>query len=559
MWRAALACCALLAIYGALSFFNDSKGFLGTDTGAKVASLRAMVHNGGFDPDVGYWAQAWDPEGKLHPLYQSVRFGDRWVAVTTLPALYAGYPLYRLGGYRLALLVPMLGSVAAALAARGVVRRISPHGKGAWLAFWLIGLASPLTIYALDFWEHSLGAALMAWAILWLFDFADHGGALRALASGAAMGLAATMRTEALVYATVGYGLVALLLIARFDVRRLMTSAVAVGVGFGLVWTGNLLLERATVGEAIRATRAERILAGREGEDPNTLPARQREALVTAFSLEPSLDAGPAVAGAIAAGSLGLGLFLIARATRARWAMALLAAGSALYILRVAQGPGFVPGLFAAAPVAVAGIVFGVQTPAARRMVGVALLSLPLVWAFQFRGGAPPQWGARYLLTSSLLLSAVGAAGLVRAPRWAQAAVVGLAATMTGLGLAWLSVRSHDVARAAEALNRRPEPVLVSRLAFFVREGGGVYGTIGDRRWLTAQSTPRFAEAVRVLECAGVGRFGAVQLDETPRGPRRIGPYRRRSTDRVRFFSDLDLQIVRYEDATRWRGSKRRC
>ena len=119
-----VACALLLAVYVALSFLNDPHGYLGTDTGGKVATLQVMDHRGHLDPDVGYWAAPWDPAGRLHPLYYTSHLGHRWVNVTTLPALYLAYPLFRAGGYRAALLVPMLGSVLAALAARALARRL---------------------------------------------------------------------------------------------------------------------------------------------------------------------------------------------------------------------------------------------------------------------------------------------------------------------------------------------------------------------------------------------------------------------------------------------------
>src|SRR4051794_34933714 len=103
------ACMILLAVYMGLSLLNDPRGYLGTDTGGKVATLQAMDEHGGLNPDVGYWAEKWDPTGRLHPLYYTSHLGDKWVNVTTLPALYVAYPLYELGGYRGALLVPMLG------------------------------------------------------------------------------------------------------------------------------------------------------------------------------------------------------------------------------------------------------------------------------------------------------------------------------------------------------------------------------------------------------------------------------------------------------------------
>src|SRR5688572_14773608 len=115
--------------------------------------MRVMAERGRFDPDVGYWAEPFDREGRLHPLGLTTRTSSgKWVNVTTLPALWVGWELYRLGGYRASLLVPMAGSIAAALAGLALLRRLGVASDGwAWGGFWLLALASPLTIYALDF------------------------------------------------------------------------------------------------------------------------------------------------------------------------------------------------------------------------------------------------------------------------------------------------------------------------------------------------------------------------------------------------------------------------
>ena len=138
-----------------------------------------------------------------------------WINVTTLPMLEAAKPLYDVGGYRLALLWPMLGAVLAAFAVRDVARQLGDDDAG-WLAFWVTGLASPIAIYALDFWEHSLGAGLMvaAFALLlrvvrgsraWWLPFARRRGARAA----------ATMRTESFVAALTFVGGTCLFLLVR--------------------------------------------------------------------------------------------------------------------------------------------------------------------------------------------------------------------------------------------------------------------------------------------------------------------------------------------------------
>ncbi len=96
--RPVVASLVLFAVYFGLGLLNDPHASLGVDTGSKVATMRMMERNGGVDPDVGYWAARFDPSGRFHPLYQTHRLDQKWIAITTLPMLDAAYPLYRLGG-----------------------------------------------------------------------------------------------------------------------------------------------------------------------------------------------------------------------------------------------------------------------------------------------------------------------------------------------------------------------------------------------------------------------------------------------------------------------------
>ncbi len=105
--RPLVAGLVLVAVYVVLSFAMDSAGFLGTDTGGKVATVKVMSERGDFDPDIGYWASQWDPEGRVHGLYYTSKVGDRYINVTSLPMVLAARPLYDVGGYRATLLLPM--------------------------------------------------------------------------------------------------------------------------------------------------------------------------------------------------------------------------------------------------------------------------------------------------------------------------------------------------------------------------------------------------------------------------------------------------------------------
>lgn len=601
--RPFVAVAVLLGVYVVLSFANDPGGFLGTDTGGKVATLRAMEAAGRLDPDVGYWAERWDPEGRLHPLYYTLRKGDRWVNVSTLPALYAGYPLYRLGGYRLALLVPMAGSVLAALGARALARRLG--GGDGWSAFWLVGLASPLTVYALDFWEHSLGAALVVWAVVLLVDASTPpirrsrgntpparwvipsgialGGYRRALAAGALFGIAATMRQEALVYAA---GAAVVTVWALLTLRRMVVPALAVcsalAAALVIPLAANLALERVTVGSDIRGARATGTASG-AGDD---LATRVQEGALTALALDPDLEVGSWLVGAAAVALIAVTVRRAGGGRREDLGLARVAFGGAvaLYGVRAAGGLGFVPGMLAATPIAAVGLAapggvgWRVLTGAGggadleggeRRLerrslvLGVAVLAVPVVWAFQYPGGASPQWGGRYVLPSGLLLSVLGAVALSRLARWARTALVALAVGVTLFGLAWLSVRSHQVARAAAALEQRSEPVIVARWAHLAREGGAFSGTVHDRPWLTAVSDDDLTRAGEIVRLAGLSRFAYVdvidadavagQVDERDAGipaPPAVEGFAARAEERLPWISGLHLRVVTYERVT---------
>ena len=537
-----MACALLLGAYLALSLLNDPRGFLGTDTGAKVATLQVMSDRGRLDPDVGYWAERWDPGGRVHPLYNTGRLGDRWVNVTTLPMLYAAHPLHRLGGYRLALLLPMLGGVLAALAARALARRLS-DGDG-WGAFWVVGLASPITVYALDFWEHSLGVAAMAWAVVVLLDVAE--GRRRwpwALGAGLLVGGAATLRTEALVYGLVAVGLACLwLVIGGRRIGAAVGAGAAAATGLAGPLLANVVLEDATVGHAIRSERAAGTAVAAVSTTGGAAGSRVEEAVLNAAALHPALEAMSYLLGAAL---LGLLTFAVVRAARPGDAgpAVLAAAGvAALYLIRFLDGLGFVPGLVAATPVAVAGVVLGWWSAASRYVVGVGLLALPIVWGTQFQGGAAPQWAGRYLLTSGLLLGVVGLRALPRLRAWARRGLLGLAAAVTAFGLVWTSSRTHDVARASAALNRS-EPVMVSRIGHLVREGGAFYG---DRRWLTAATKADEQYAADVVARSGARRFGLVQFAD--REAPDIGGWTAVGRpEPLEFLPDVHLEVVLYE------------
>ena len=540
----AVACVALLMIYFGVSLvFNDARGTLGTDTGGKLATLRMMERNGGLDPDLGYWAETRDPQGLLQPLHYTYRVGDKWVNVTTLPMLDAAYPLYLVGGARAVLLLPMFGAVMCALAAAALARRVG--GGDGRAAFWIIGLATPVAIYALDFWEHTVGLALMLWAAVIMLDIVERRAGWRgALAAGGLFGLAATMRTEALVYLVVSVGLGCLVMLVRDrSLLRPLSIGICALVGTGLVQVLNRLLEQATLGTDLRGSRVAGTATGTGG----AMGTRVKEAFTTTIGLgfsgmRPSAEwiVGGAVALMIAAGA-----WLLTSIDRRRVVAGtvLVVVAAVVYLDRFSQGVGFVPGLLAASPLAAVGIVLAWRAPRLRFLGAVAVAALPIAWLSQFSGGADPQWGARYVLMSGTLL-AVGGYVVLRDHKRALVSVLVVAGLVTGGGVAWLSVRSHTVADGMATILARHDEMLISRQPHMLREGGAFYDV--DRKWLTATTGVELREAVKIARDSGVREFALIGAADQP-APASVGGYARGGRQLVPFIRpDVKLGVVTY-------------
>ncbi|MET0903344.1 MAG: hypothetical protein ABWZ52_08895 [Acidimicrobiales bacterium] len=504
--RPVFAAAALLLVYAALSLLTNPGGYLGTDTGAKIATLDVMAERGTARPGLGYWAEDYDPEGVLHPIYDSRPVDGDWVHVTTLPMLEAGLPLYALGGYRLALLLPMLGAVGAAFGARALATRDSGERAG-WVAFYTVGLLSPMVLYALDFWEHAPGVACIVGATALLAGIVDGDRVLaRALGAGALLGLAATMRTESFTYALVAVGLCSAITLATHrSLRRSIMIGLLCIAGFAVPWLGNQLLESQLGGNS----RAGRV-GGAAGRGASRVTERLQEAVITLLSTR-STDVATVLVGGGLFALLVAAAVLASRHRRNHLVIPLLGLAALLQVATLAGGLGFIPGMVAAAPIVVVAVLTPGPTVGARYTLAVALIALPLVWAFQLLGGAGPQWAGRYALTSCILLVALGAAQLTRATRALRLGLFTLSALVTISGVAWLSYRSHEVDSFFERLVDRPEDVVISRNGFFLREGGAAYS---DRLWLTAVSDQQLEHAVEVVAESGHSTFAVI--DRTP-------------------------------------------
>ncbi len=80
------------------------------------------------------------------------------------------------------MLLPVLSVVLAAYAARRLSRWAS--GGDGWLAFWFVGLLSPVFFYGADFWEHAPALALALLAVALVLE----GGGRKAVVGGLVAG-----------------------------------------------------------------------------------------------------------------------------------------------------------------------------------------------------------------------------------------------------------------------------------------------------------------------------------------------------------------------------------
>lgn len=309
-------------------------------------------------------------------------------------------------------------------------------------------------------------------------------------------------------------------------------------VGFGVSWGLNAALEDAAGGIS-RSNRA----TGAAGAGGSKLADRLQESIQTLVGQNGS---GYAVSIFI-----GLALVLvIALAFRAEqrgdltFTRVALALGAVVYVFGMLDGLGFVPGMLAAFPIAIAAVLHLNRDDTSRVLGLIAVGSLPIVYAFQYVGGGAPQWGGRYTLASAILLGVIGLVGLTASHPVTGRGLVALCGVVTVLGVAWLGVRSRGVDDFFDDVERESAPVVIARQAFLIREAGPASL---DNRWFSVKDEETFTEAVDATRELGEERFSVLEWgDEAP--PPEALPDDVREVDRQLLeFVNVPVGLVTYE------------
>lgn len=175
-----------------------SDTFWAGDMGVKLIQMESLIRSGFTRLSLDYPGQAIDPEGTYFPIARlfAERVNGSWFAVfpPLFPALSA--PFYLLLGYRGLYVLPLVSSVVILCSSLVLARRAGIGQHAIYLPV-VLGLGSPLFLYSVVFWGHSLGACLcLAGFMLALGPPVRLLRGFSRVAAGAALGLAAAVRPE---------------------------------------------------------------------------------------------------------------------------------------------------------------------------------------------------------------------------------------------------------------------------------------------------------------------------------------------------------------------------
>lgn len=171
--RAALAVVALLFLLGLVVM--PPEGLTHHDTGAKYLQVRNLrLTPTGLDYSINYPARQLDPNLEYVP-FREKQFALDFTAGADQGRIYLQWPIFlglltripwKLMGFWGLYLVPLLSGLGACWAAYRLALALDVPRRVAWLAVPLLGLATPVSIYSLLFFEHTLAAMLVALFLL---------------------------------------------------------------------------------------------------------------------------------------------------------------------------------------------------------------------------------------------------------------------------------------------------------------------------------------------------------------------------------------------------------
>lgn len=174
------------------------RGFATGDGGVKLWQVQAILRSGNLDAPLTYPGAVYDPAHLYSPFVSPWAFWQNDQAFTeyTSPFIWISVPLFAWFGQAGLLLLPWLCSALIVIVSAWLAWRVRPDRSAAMVPI-IVGLASPISIYGMEFWEHTPGTLLAVFAIAAIVKSIDSGRrSIWLILAGASIGLGLTMRAE---------------------------------------------------------------------------------------------------------------------------------------------------------------------------------------------------------------------------------------------------------------------------------------------------------------------------------------------------------------------------
>lgn len=560
LWRLPLWAhlAALAAVLLVLVPVIGTDASFSADEGAAIVQARSLARGDGWIVD--HPLAGVDPSGVSYPLELSAR-GPKGVAP------FAKHPLYavllagadRAGGVTAMVMLSLLGTLAAAAVAAGLVGRMDRGLTRA--AVWAVGLGSPLLFDGFVVIAHTLGAALAGGAVLVAVVAIERRRAVVALGVAPLMFVAVLLRTEAVLFGMALAAAALALGLAQAMTNRNQNRAVREAslefappiqvykrgfVGFGVVAIAatsgagaGVLVERAWARAIVGATPAS--TGGGPTNDLGFVAGRIKSFTLT--WLRPGYDGGAVETFLVLmAVAVVAGVVLARRrpgdagAVRLLSGVAVLATVGAL----VVAPTNLVPGLLVTSPVLAGGLVAmrrdtlrreTLQSVASHFSLGVFALFAVAVIATQYTTGGSGEWGGRYFSMGLPILVPVALLALhdlgrrlpdIGTRRWCGGALVACSMLMATMGVNSIRSTHRFTSNLMSGIDRAAVTSVVTGDAGGAGLGGEpiilttepaiprlAWATFDRQRWLLVEPSELEAAADR-LAAAGVKRFAVV-------------------------------------------------
>ncbi|HYO50704.1 MAG TPA: hypothetical protein VEW94_12710 [Chloroflexia bacterium] len=255
---ALLSLVSVSILYIAALIAMPPEGLTHHDTGAKYLQVRNLrLTPTGLDWSINYPARSLDPGLEFVP------FHPRQHEIDSKGRIHLQWPIFlglltripwKVMGFWGLYLVPLLAGLGTLWASYRLARAVGVPRKVAWLAVPLVGLATPVSIYSLLFFEHTLASMLVTLSLLAaVLGMKSDTHAWRNIAlSGALLAVAIYFRSELYILALV-MGLVYLWAAWRHKTWRPLLTWCAAFIwalvplwGFYFITEGSLLPLHAT-------------------------------------------------------------------------------------------------------------------------------------------------------------------------------------------------------------------------------------------------------------------------------------------------------------------------